>query len=74
MLIIERKINFIESAYLQYYLLLHEYKLIFVEENYMNMKPTILCNWNKISQPVTLVVDPYQWTISFIISVTNEKI
>ena len=74
MLLPERKRDFIESAYLQYYLELQGYKLIFVDEFHVNMRSTSLYNWSKIGQPATLVADPDPWTMSFILGISKEMV
>ena len=74
MLLPERKRDFIESAYLQYYLELQGYKLIFVDEFHVNMRSTSLYNWSKIGQPAALVADPDPWTMSFILGISKEMV
>lgn len=74
MLKTERKRDFYEAAYLQYFLWKEGCLLVYVDEFHLNLRSDSLYNWSPRNVPAMLAIEPNPWTMSFIVAISGRGI
>ena len=72
MLTKERKRDFFESAYIQYFLEQGGSTLVYVDEFHVSLRNSKLYNWSPRGSPAIISVNHDSWTMSFIIAISNR--
>ena len=74
MLRVERKREFFESAFVQYFLEQNESTLVYIDEFHVSLRNSKLYNWSPRGSPAIISINHDAWTMSFIIAMSSRGI
>ena len=74
MLRVERKREFFESAFVQYFLEQNESTLVYIDEFHVSLRNSKIYNWSPRGSPAIISINHDAWTMSFIIAMSSRGI
>ena len=70
----EKKREFFESAYIQYFLEQSGVTLIYIDEFHVSLRNSRLYNWSPRGSPAIISINHDAWATSFVIAISNKGI
>ena len=70
----ERKREFFESAYIQYFLEKSGVTLIYIDEFHVSLRNSRLYNWSPRRSSAIIPINHDAWTMSFVIAISSKGI